>query len=223
MTVIAIIPARGGSQEIKNKNLRKIKGKPLIQFTIEAAKKSNLIDKIYVSSDSDKILNFAKKMKVNYIKRPKKISTSKSKTIEAIKHLAKFLRLKKNIIPDYIVILQPTSPLRKPKHINNAIQQIKNSKKADSLVSCIKVKHNFNPESLMTIDKKGILRFKKKLIRRQDKKVYFARNGAAIYIIKYPTYLKDMFGKITIPYVMNQRSSYDIDDNEDLLLIKKLI
>ena len=75
----------------------------------------------------------------------------------------------------------------------------------------------------MTIDKKGILRFKKKLIRRQDKKVYFARNGAAIYIIKYPTYLKDMFGKITIPFVMNQRSSYDIDDNEDLLLIKKLI
>ena len=91
-----------------------------------------------------------KKMRVNYIKRPKKISTGKSKTIEAIKHLAKFLRLKKNIIPDYIIILQPTSPLRQPKHINNAIQQIKNSKKADSLVSCIKVKHNFtnpNPQN----------------------------------------------------------------------------
>ena len=86
MSIIAIIPARGGSQAIKNKNLVKINGKKLIQYTIEAAKKSKKIDKVIVTSDSEKIIKFSNKLNVYSIKRPKNISRSNSKTFDAVKH-----------------------------------------------------------------------------------------------------------------------------------------
>ena len=84
MFVLGIIPARGGSKGIKNKNLKKIKGKTLIEYTISEAKKSKLINDIYVSTDSNKIINIAKKKnKINFIKRPKELSKDHSKTIDA--------------------------------------------------------------------------------------------------------------------------------------------
>ena len=223
MFVLGIIPARGGSKGIKNKNLKKIKGKTLIEYTISEAKKSKLINDIYVSTDSNKIINIAKKNKINFIKRPKELSKDHSKTIDAIKHVTKFYKKKFNFFPDYIIILQPTSPLRKSFHIDKALNKIFRNKSSDSLVSCIKIKHNFNPESLMQINKNGNLVFKKTLLRRQDKKQYYARNGAAIYIIKYPIYLKKIFGKNTIPYIMDTNSSLDIDDIDDLKYFRKLI
>ena len=160
---------------------------------------------------------------INFIKRPKILSGDRSKTIDAIKHLIKFYKKKFNFFPDYIIILQPTSPLRKSTHIDAALKMIFKNKKSDSLVSCIKIKHNFNPESLMQITKKGNLKFNKKLTRRQDKKIFYARNGAAIYITKYPVYLKKIFGKNTIPFIMNSTSSIDIDDNNDLKKFRKII
>ncbi len=223
MFVLAIIPARGGSKGIKNKNLKKVKGKTLIEYTISEAKSSKLVNDIYVSTDSIKIINIAKKNKVNFIKRPRELSKDHSKTIDAVKHLTKFYKKKFNFFPDYIIILQPTSPLRKSYHIDKALNKIFRNKSSDSLVSCVKIKHNFNPESLMQINKNGNLLFKKTLLRRQDKKQYYVRNGAAIYIIRYPVYLKEIFGKNTIPYVMDVNSSLDIDDFEDLKYFRKLI
>ena len=223
MFVLAIIPARAGSKGIKNKNLKKIKGKTLIEYTISEAKRSKLINDVYVSTDSDKIINIAKKNKINFIKRPKEISKDHSKTIDAIKHLIRFYEKKFNFLPDYIIILQPTSPLRKSYHIDEALNKIFRDKSSDSLVSCIKIKHNCNPESLMQIDKNGNLVFKKKLLRRQDKKQYYARNGAAIYITKRPIYFNKIFGKKTIPYVMDKNSSLDIDDTEDLKYFRRLM
>ena len=223
MFVLAIIPARAGSKSIKNKNIIKIKGKPLIQYTIDEAKKSKLINEIYVSSDSTKILNLAKSNKVKFVKRPKSISGDNSKTIDAVKHLAKFYKKKKGFFPDYLVILQPTSPLRKSFHIDEALLKIIKNKKADSLVSCVKVNHNYDPESLMIIKKTGYLKFKKKLRRRQEKKIYYSRNGAAIYVIKYPVYLKKIFGPKTIPFIMENKHSIDINEIEDLNELRKLI
>ena len=211
MFVLAIIPARAGSKSIKNKNLVKIKNKPLISYTIEEAKKSRLINETYISSDSRRIIELAKFNKINYVLRPKKISSDKAKTIETIKHLIKYFKKKNNFYPDYVIILQPTSPLRKSYHIDQAIKLIIKNKKSDSLVSCVKVRHSYNPNSLM------------KLKRRQDKSDFYARNGAAIYIIKYPVYLSKIFGKNTIPYIMDTKSSLDIDDMHDLRKLKKIL
>jgi len=219
MSILAIIPARGGSKEIKRKNLKKINNKTLIELTIDEAKKSKIIDKIYVSSDSDEILRLAKKKKIFRIKRPKNLSKDNSKTLDAIKHLLDNLKLKKNYIPSYVIILQPTSPFRKSYHIDLALKKIIKDKNADSLVSCVEVPHNFTPELLMVKKNNKYLKVKK-LYNRQLKKIYFARNGAAIYIIKYPVFYKSIFGKKVLPFLMDSISSIDINTKADLKLAK---
>lgn len=220
MSVLAIIPARGGSKEIPNKNMIKVKGKKLIEFTLIEANKSKVIDKICVSSDSKKILNLSKKFNVETIKRPKSLSGSKSKTFDTVKHTLKYYK-KKNYIPKYVIILQPTSIFRKKKHIDEALKKLLDDKKADSLVSCYEVPHNLVPEKLMKIIKRKYLDFKKNIILRQFIKKYYARNGA-IYIFNNLK-KKNIFGNKVIPYFMDKKSSFDIDDFEDLEIVKKLI
>jgi CMP-N-acetylneuraminic acid synthetase len=222
MSILAVIPARGGSKGIKNKNLISLNGKKLIQFTIEEAKKSSKINRIFVSSDSKKILDFSKKFRISTIKRPKKLSRDSSGVYDAIKHLLEYLKKKENYNPKIVIILQPTSPLRKAYHIDEAIKLCQRNTKADSLISCIKVPHNFLPEKLMTL-RNRFLKFSKKIERRQETNNYFARNGAAIYIFKYPLVKNSMYGKKTIAYLMDKTSSFDIDDHEDLKIVKKLL
>ena len=110
---LAIIPARGGSKEIKNKNLIKINNKPLVSYSIESAKKSKFIDKIVVTTDNKNIMRVSKNFGAEIIMRPKNISGDKAKVEDAILHALDYLKHKKKYIPDYLVLLQPTSPLRK--------------------------------------------------------------------------------------------------------------
>ena len=134
MKIIAIIPARAGSTSIKNKNLIKIKNKPLISFSIAAAKKSKLINRVIVTTDSKNIKKVAIKngAEVPFL-RPKKISGFLSRDIEYLKHCIKLLK-KEKYTPDLIILLRPTTPFREIKIIDEAIQlMIKN--KADSLRS----------------------------------------------------------------------------------------
>ena len=135
--IIAIIPARGDSTRIKNKNIKNFNKKPLIVWTIEAALRSKLIKDVYVTSENDKILNLSKKYLAKTIKRPKKLSNNKIHIDEAIRHA--YLKVNKSY--DYIVALQPTSPLRTTKNIDEAIEMIK-KEKADSLISVFKT-HQF--------------------------------------------------------------------------------
>jgi CMP-N,N'-diacetyllegionaminic acid synthase len=230
MSILAIIPARGGSVGLKNKNMFPLNGKPLLFYTIEAAKKTKLIDRIIVSSDSKKILNFSKKKLVEIIKRPKKISGSKSKTHHTIIHCLNYLKKYENYVPDIVLILQPTSPLRNSKHISEAIKIFLKNKQATSLVSCTKVPHNLHPMSLMKENNKGylvnFLKGKKNFYRRQDKDLLFARNGASIYIIKHSHVSKFLFGGKIIKFLMNEESSVDIDSLEDIkkaeIILKKI-
>ena len=110
--VIALILCRGNSKGVKNKNIKNFSGKPLMFWTVKSLKESKLIKKIYISSDSNKILNYAKKLKLNCIKRPKTLATSKSQSEESILHAVKKIDVKF----DYIVFPQVTTPLR-PKNI----------------------------------------------------------------------------------------------------------
>ena len=227
MSILAIIPARGGSVGLKNKNMYPLNGRPLLFYTLNAAKKAKLIDRVIVSSDSKKILNFSKKNLVEVIRRPKKISGTKSTTHEAIIHCLNFLKKNKNYVPDIIIILQPTSPLRNYKHINKAIEIFLKDKKATSLVSCVKVPHNFHPMSLMKESKErylvNFLKRKKFIFRRQDKGLLFARNGAAIYIVKYEHVNKFLFGGKIINFTMNEDDSIDIDSLADIKIAKKIL
>ena len=113
---LAIIPARGGSKRLPRKNILNLCGKPLIAWTIEAGKKSKYIDKVVVSSDDDEILDIANEHKVTVLKRPDHLAKDTSKTFDVIKHV-----IDNAESYDYIVLLQPTSPLRNKNHVDAAI------------------------------------------------------------------------------------------------------
>ncbi len=120
LKIIAIIPARSGSKRIKNKNIKNFNKKPLIAWTIESALRSKLVDDVYVTSENDNILRMSKKYGAKIIKRPKKLSNNIIHVDEAIRHA--YLEVNKKY--DYIVTLQPTSPLRTDKNIDEAIKMI---------------------------------------------------------------------------------------------------
>ena len=128
--ILGIILARGGSKGIKDKNIVKFGNKPLIKWTFDAAKKSKKISKLVLSTDSKKIASIAKnKIEVPFL-RPKKFAGDKSKSIDAIEHAINFFK-KQKVFFDYIVLLEPTSPLRTTDDINKSIDLIIRNK-ADS-------------------------------------------------------------------------------------------
>lgn len=228
MIFVALIPARGGSREIKNKNIKLINRKPLIYYSIKEVSKVKIIKNFFVSSDSKKILSISKKFGAKIIKRPKSISTSSTSMIDVLKH-AKLFFQKNAIIYDAIILLQPTSPLRNFKHIIKAISIFKKAKNADCLVSCVKVPHQFTPNSLMKLKKNYLMDYikaKKKNYLRQNKQQLYARNGPAIYIVNKKFDLnihKSMYAKKTILFEMDQESSLDIDGAADLRFLKDKI
>ena len=222
--VLAIIPARKNSRAIKNKNLVTFNKKPLIFWTIIAALKSKYVDKTIVSTDSEKIQIYAKKYGVATPHlRPKRLSSHNALTKDVINY--ELEKIEDNEKYDLVMTLQPTSPLRTYKHINESMMLFLKNKKADSLVSCIKIPHNYSPESTMKI-KNGLLKkskYSREIFNRNLKQDYYARNGAAIYITKKSKIKKYIFGGKIVPYIMDYFSSIDIDDHKDLIIAKKFL
>ena len=218
--ILAIVPARSGSQRLKNKNILKIKGKPLIYFTIREAKKVQNISKILVSTNSRKIVNIAAQYGVPVpFLRPNKISKNNSSMLSVIKHAINFYE-KKGFFFDYILLLQPTSPIRKSFHIKKAIHKISKNKSINGLVSIEKAK----PLQWMgRIDLKG--RFLKHT-KNQRKEANYVLNGA-IYIFK-SSYIKKQKKNINLDnkiltQFMNRPYSIDIDEIDDFNYAKYLI
>ena len=213
MKFLAIIPARKNSKGIKNKNLKKFNKKPLIYWTIQAAKKSKCFDKIFVSTDSKIIQSFSQKQKVECpILRPKKLSRDQSNVHETIKYVIKYLK-KKNYFPDAVVLLQPTSPLREAIDIKESCKLYQKIK-PDSLVSIMRVPHNFYPQNLY-FKKNNKLKQNsrnKKIYSRQNFKDLFARNGASIYITNINKINNYIIGGKIIGYEMNLLKSIDINN-----------
>ena len=212
-TTHAIILARGNSKGIKNKNLVKIKNKPLIYWSIIKAIKSKNIDYTWVSSDSKKILNKSAKFGAKIIERPKKLSTDKSLAelswIHAINHIKKNYKIKT------AVAIQPTSPIRSKNDFDNSISYF-NKKKLDSLFSCNRT-YNQNIWTYKNKILKPTFNLKKKRIPRQAEPQYFCENGS-FWIFNVKKFLKHktrLFGKIG-KHVMDNKCSFQIDDPLDL-------
>jgi len=220
MKVVAIIPARGGSKSIKNKNIIKIKNKPLIYYTLDKAIKSNVFDEIIVSSDSKKIIQLAKKYKkIKTIKRPKNISNDKSLTIDAILHVVKILN-SKHIFPEVIITLEPTSPLRSIKTIKEAARVFRYNKKIDSLISVTETK------ALYGKIKSGLFSYNEnKIIRRRQDRVSLFKETGTIWgtRIEYLNKYKKIVGGKIYPLIINKDEDLDINDKEDIKIFKKLI
>ena len=206
---VCIIPARGNSKRIKNKNLVKFLKKPLIQWTINYAKKSKFIDEIYVSTDDAKIKKICKFNDINIINRPKELSGGLIMPDKAIKHA--YIHINKKF--DYVMTLQPTSPLRNNLDIDRSIKDIV-KQKGDSLISVFKSK-SFLWKSKRKYFYPVNYDYKKRP-RSQDLN-FFEENGA-IQITKPSILIKTdnrLGGKICIS-VMSERNSIDIDYHYDI-------
>ncbi|OGV13388.1 MAG: acylneuraminate cytidylyltransferase [Stygiobacter sp. RIFOXYA2_FULL_38_8] len=212
-TVLAIIPARGGSKGIPRKNIKMLAGKPLIAWTIEEGKKSKYIDRFILSSEDEEIIKVAKEWgcEVPFI-RPKELAQDETPGIVPVIHTINILTEKY----DYVCLLQPTSPLRKVWHIDKCIEKCINMETS----SCIGVQEvDKHPYLMHKINKLGSLEplFKKvQLTRRQDADKIYAVNGA-IYFAKSDFILnqKSFVGQNTSAFLMDKISSIDIDDMSD--------
>lgn len=222
MKVLGIIPARKGSKSIPNKNRVRLNGKPLIQYTFNAVNKSKLLSRCIISTDDAAILKLAQKNKIEVpFMRPRSLSGDKTPMIRVVRHALQFLKKKEKYIPDAVIILQPTSPLRTFKHIDRAIALLQRTD-ADSVVSVVEVPHQFTPISLMKLKRERLVSAAKgkSILRRQDKPKLYARNGPAIVVARQEFILKtnSLFGGNCRPLMMNSRESVDIDEPKDLEL-----
>ncbi len=218
---LAIIPARGGSKRLPRKNVLKLNGSPLISHTILAAKQSKYIDSIVVSSEDSEILNISREAKVNIVERPMELASDTAITSDVINHV-----IQNSSKYDYIVLLQPTSPLRIARHIDDAIELCER-KKANAIVSVCEVEHS--PLWSNTLDDSlsmsGFISNHIHNKRSQDLEVYYRLNGA-IYICNTDTFLSEnrlMVKDNIYAYIMSRRSSIDIDNEIDFLMCECLI
>lgn len=222
---IALIPARLNSKGLSKKNIKKINGKSLLEYTIEAALKSKLLDSIYLNSESTQILNIGKKHDINLFLRNKNLSKDNTEASDIVYDFLK--KIKKEISLDnfFIVYLQPTSPLRNSNHIDKAIKLLKKTK-ADSLMSGCKYSNNVLKSFF--VDKHSFIKLltKKSYLNsnRQNLPNVFKSNGA-IYIVKAKNFFlnKKFISNKTIFFEMSKRNSLDIDNKYDFNLFKKLI
>ncbi len=228
--ILGLIPARGGSKGIPNKNIVDLNGQPLIQYTIQAATNSTLLSQAIVTTDDQTVANIAQNVGADVpFLRPAELATDRSGALGVIEHAIEYFKSQQQTI-DYIVYLQPTSPLRTTDDIDQAIDIMTNSK-ADSLVSTMDVPHQFGFESLMVEEAHSESKFvshavsKENNFRRQEKRQYVARNGPAILITTPNTIKKygSLYGEKIVSYKMPANRSADIDDLDDLEYISWLM
>lgn len=218
---MAIVPARGGSKGILKKNIRVVAGKPLIAWTLEAAKKSKFINKVIVSSDDENILSISSDFQVDVIKRPSKLATDSTPSEPVIKHVLDSLESANYY--DFLILLQPTSPARNDRHIDEAIEVLL-SKNATSLISVYEPDHS--PLKSFLMNEKGyiqgIVDNEMPFMRRQDLPSTFMSNGA-IYIIDRKKFLEveSLYTEDCVPYLMSKSESLDIDTLEDMNKFEK--
>ncbi len=224
MEILAIIPARGGSKGIPFKNIIKIGKKPLLYYTVNAALKSKLITRTIVSTDNEKISEIAKFYGSEVIKRPKKLADDKIGLEPAINHVLDSLKKKENYVPELIIILQNTSPLRNSHHIDDALKLlIKN--KFDSVLSGFSY-YTFlwNYKNNNNNSVKSVSYDPKKRPNHQNMKEQLYENGA-LFASTLDAFKKSncrISGKIGF-YKMPIELSYNIDTLEDLKDVKRMM
>lgn len=224
LNVLALIPARGGSKGIPKKNLYPIMGKPLLQYSFDAAKKSQFVSQVMMSSEDAEIIDFSNQhgIDVRYT-RPEALATDEATTIDVVLDALDWLEAKGEL-PDVLVLLQPTSPLRTEQEIDGAIQTYI-EQGCDSLVSVHKMIEH--PYKCMQVDEQGGWQFLAKpdtyVSRRQDyRDEYFTINGA-LYIVS-PQWLREQGNFVvegqTKLYEMSAVAGTDVDELADIFQVE---
>lgn len=222
--ILALVPARSGSKGIKNKNIIQINGKPLIKYTLDFINKLKFIDLKIVSSDSLKILQLAKKNNFIGIKRSKLLSGDQVSDFRVIKSVLTNSYVMKSKC-DYLIYLQPTSPMRRNKELIFALKKIINEK-LQSAWSISKIDKKNHPLKILTIKKKKLTLHNlkgKNIVARQQLDDIYIRNGVFyIFSIKELIKNKSIYLNKTLPVEINYKI-INIDSSMDLNIARKLL
>lgn len=226
--ILAIIPARGGSKGLPNKNIKEMNGKPLIYWTVKRAQESEFLDRIFISTDSPNIASICQNICNQSVDelRPDELAQDTSSSADVIKYTINLLK-QKGAEYDYILLLEPTSPLRKKDDIDRVIQLACENPIRDGVVSLGEV-HMEHPSAVKIIGKNGsiipLLDTKKTIYQRQQMEQVYFPYGVA-YLIKTEIFLKSMsvYTDNIIPYFIERWQTYEVDDIYDFMCIETIM
>lgn len=216
---IAIIPARGGSKRLPNKNILPLVGKPLITWTIEAALNSQLFDMVLVSTDSQAIadVSMSAGAMVPFL-RPAELASDTATTNDVVSHMVEWVEAEHDIV-ERVTLLQPTSPLRDANNIKDAMK-LYEEKKASAVISVCELEHPIQLCNRLADDcsMNDFIPVTSN-VRSQDLEPYYRINGA-IYIFdrKFVYSLSEIYSDNSFAYIMSKANSIDIDDEYDFKL-----
>ena len=199
--ILGVIPARGGSKDIPRKNIKMIAGKPLIAWTIEAARESNLLDRFVISTEDPEIAEISRKYGAEVIDRPAELATDEASTLSVLQHAISIIKA------DTVVILQPTSPVRDTDLIDRCIRRFQEIK-ADNLAAGFICK---------------FMEYGTYTQRRQDLKGFFYDDGN-VYVIKADLIKKGkLFGKKVERFKTSREENVEIDDDFDFWMAEQIL
>ena len=220
------MPARGGSKTIPRKNLAMVAGRPLLAWTAEAVRQSVRLSRTVLSTEDLEIADLGRRLglEVPWL-RPPALAADDTPTLAVLQHVLDTLERTEGYRPAAVALLQPTSPLRRGSHIDDALNLLESSG-ADSVVSVVRVPHQYNPVSVLCAVDGRLVPWSggPTVTRRQDKPELFARNGPAVLVTRTGVLARgDLYGVDSRPLVMSAEESIDIDDVWDLELADWLL
>lgn len=216
--VLGLVPARGGSKGVPGKNVRLLAGRPLLEYTARAAQASGVIDRLVLSTDSAEIAGVGRKagLEVPFL-RPAALAADDSPMLPVVRHAIDALA-GSGWTPDIVVLLQPTSPLRRAEHIRGAVTLLRETG-ADSVVTVVEVPKHLSPDYVMKIEDGRLRTFLpegERLTRRQDARAAYSRDGT-VYACWVRTIERfgSIYGQDCRPLLIDARDSLSIDSPAD--------
>src|SRR6266550_3645188 len=216
--VLGIVPARGGSKGVPGKNVRPLAGHTLLEYTARAARESGVVDRVILSTDSLEIADAGRHagLEVPFM-RPASLAADDTPMVPVIQHALAEIA-KHGWSPDIIVLLQPTSPLRRSDHIRDAVSLLRESN-ADSVVTVVELPRHLSPDYVMRIDEGRLTPFLPegaRVTRRQDARPAYSRDGT-VYAFRRSTIeqLGGIYGNDCRPLIIDTSDSLNIDSQAD--------
>jgi CMP-N-acetylneuraminic acid synthetase len=210
--ILGLIPARGGSKGVPRKNLALVAGRPLLAWTVAAAQEARTLTQLVVSTDDDEIAAAAA---VDVLRRPPELAADDTPMLDVVRHAVE------QLAPEVVVLLQPTSPLRRAEHIDAAVTLLQESG-ADAVVSVVEVPHRYRPDSLMELEGARVVPLGEDRDRHAKDRVY-ARNGPAVLALRADRLGDDLYGGDCRPFLMDERDSLDVDSPFELELADLIV
>ena len=226
MLVLGIVPARGGSKGVPGKNVRPLAGRTLLEYAARAARESGVLDRVILSTDSPDIADTGRRAGLDVpFMRPAPLAADDTPMLPVVLHALESLG-RDDWSPDMIVLLQPTSPLRRPDHIRDAVTTLRDTK-ADSVVAVVEIPRHLSPDYVMRIDEGRLQPFLPegvRVTRRQDARPAYSRDGT-VYAFWRATIERfgSIYGEDCRPLLIDERESLSIDSPADWDAAERLL